>query len=292
MSQPYPSKLSTSVEHTVAEAERNYGLCLKLVSEPHFGYNSTILRLQSSDEAVVLKVFGSDTERGSVQFSAHLQVRLHALGLPVVVPKERLDGQWYGDVAGRLAVLYPRAEGSVYRGADRHQLYEAGRTLARIHALTTTDFRDLSGLAPDTWHGPVGHPCLVHGDFRAQNLLFSSDRVSCVLDWDDAGVGDAFADLGYAIVFFQAAILDAPPTAAEMVSLVNGYVSRSPMDSSDLALLSDVLPVALHKGLRLWRKIVDTTPDSATRTRVSAWIDAYAPLEAWLPTLPERISPR
>src|SRR5581483_1154898 len=40
-------------------------------------------------------------------------------------------------------------------------------------------------------------PTLVHGDFRAGNLLFEHDRISGVLDWEFAHLGDPARDLAW-----------------------------------------------------------------------------------------------
>lgn len=45
---------------------------------------------------------------------------------------------------------------------------------------------------PDT--GPV---TVVHGDYRTGNLMFDGDRISAVLDWEFACVGDRYYDLGW-----------------------------------------------------------------------------------------------
>jgi aminoglycoside phosphotransferase (APT) family kinase protein len=46
--------------------------------------------------------------------------------------------------------------------------------------------------------GPVDQ--LVHGDYRLGNLLWSDDETaSAVLDWEEAGLGDGYFDLGWAL---------------------------------------------------------------------------------------------
>ncbi len=41
------------------------------------------------------------------------------------------------------------------------------------------------------------HPVLVHADFKAGNVLVSGDRITALLDWELAHVGDPLEDLGW-----------------------------------------------------------------------------------------------
>jgi aminoglycoside phosphotransferase (APT) family kinase protein len=51
----------------------------------------------------------------------------------------------------------------------------------------------LTANVPDLADGAV----LVHGDFRVGNFLWEGTTITGVLDWEGAGLGDAFEDLGY-----------------------------------------------------------------------------------------------
>ena len=43
-----------------------------------------------------------------------------------------------------------------------------------------------------------GRPCLLHGDFWPGNWLWQDGRLSALLDWEDAGLGDPLIDLAQA----------------------------------------------------------------------------------------------
>jgi Ser/Thr protein kinase RdoA (MazF antagonist) len=43
------------------------------------------------------------------------------------------------------------------------------------------------------------YPCIIHNDYRVQNLLFEEDNVSAILDFDWACVGKPLKDLGHAL---------------------------------------------------------------------------------------------
>ena len=60
-------------------------------------------------------------------------------------------------------------------------LHERGRALESILHATVVD---------------PSSPCLVHGDFHLANLLFANGKVSAILDWEIAEIGDPLVDLG------------------------------------------------------------------------------------------------
>ncbi len=72
---------------------------------------------------------------------------------------------------------------------------------------------------------------LVHGDFKLDNVLVDpgTSRVTCVLDWEMATIGDPLADLGFLLSFWP----DSPETAAVFsellgeVTLGEGFPDRA-----------------------------------------------------------------
>jgi aminoglycoside phosphotransferase (APT) family kinase protein len=77
---------------------------------------------------------------------------------------------------------------------------------------------------------PAGQSALLHGDYRLGNVMLARDtpaRVSGVLDWELAGVGDPLADLGYALATW--AVPGEPPhalTAMSALTLEHGFPAR------------------------------------------------------------------
>ena len=81
---------------------------------------------------------------------------------------------------------------------------------------------------------PVERPAtLVHGDFKLDNVLVDPEtcRVTCVLDWEMATIGDPLADLGFLLAFWP----DSPEAAAVFaellgdVTLADGFPDRAEM---------------------------------------------------------------
>jgi aminoglycoside phosphotransferase (APT) family kinase protein len=104
-------------------------------------------------------------------------------------------------------------------------------------------------------HVPAGSDvAIVHGDYRLDNLLIGDgDRVTAVLDWEMATLGDPLTDIGLLLAYQQLAHLDtgyavadaatAPgfPDAAE---ITDAYAQRS---GRDLSHLSFYLGLAFFK---------------------------------------------
>ena len=76
-------------------------------------------------------------------------------------------------------------------------------------------------------------PALVHGDYKLDNVLVlppsetADARVSAVIDWEMATVGDPRADLGYLLSFWPEAGESFP--LAELVTHAEGFPSRAEM---------------------------------------------------------------
>jgi aminoglycoside phosphotransferase (APT) family kinase protein len=142
---------------------------------------------------------------------------LSSQGLPVPRP-----AGWGTDSAGR-GVLAMRDSGPPLGRPTNPQLRELGGILAAIHG---TDPRSLRPyLPPQTEPGHLDrlfagieqHPDMaqslallrqnlhweavrpVHGDFHLGNICLQAERL-IVVDWTDAGIGDARYDLAWAIV--------------------------------------------------------------------------------------------
>ncbi|QBX99351.1 phosphotransferase family protein [Rhodophyticola sp. CCM32] len=82
------------------------------------------------------------------------------------------------------------------------------RWTRQYRASATTDIPQMEALI--TWLERTcpeedGRACLVHGDYRLDNLLFAPDRpqVLAVLDWELSTIGHPFADLAAVIMQWQ-----------------------------------------------------------------------------------------
>jgi aminoglycoside phosphotransferase (APT) family kinase protein len=108
------------------------------------------------------------------------------------------------DLAGLIAALWridasdgpPPGEHNFFRGeplaARDHAMRVGTATLAgALDADAVTAMWD-DALAAPGWEGP---PVWIHGDLDARNLLVQDGRLSAVIDWGSAGVGDPACDV-------------------------------------------------------------------------------------------------
>jgi len=104
-------------------------------------------------------------------------------------------------------------------------------------------------------------PGLVHGDFRIGNMLIDSGRVSAILDWELAYVGDVRFDLGYVATDYMAGKHLRPKTqllgaVAEREWFFGEYerLTGAPLDREAVRTFSVLGLVSLmamtYKGLR------------------------------------------
>lgn len=79
-------------------------------------------------------------------------------------------------------------------------LAQAAQLLRRLHDTTTEIAREWT----DGWQAPPREPVEVicHGDFAPYNCVFDGDRLTGVIDFDNAGQGPRLWDIAYAIYRF------------------------------------------------------------------------------------------
>src|SRR5439155_21198516 len=76
--------------------------------------------------------------------------------------------------------------------------------------------------------GPTG--CVVHGDYRLDNVLLDPDRpgvVAAVLDWEMSTLGDPLADLGLLTVYWRQGTRERGPSAVPSVASLPAFPDRS-----------------------------------------------------------------
>ncbi|MDC3365212.1 phosphotransferase [Pseudomonadales bacterium] len=122
---------------------------------------------------------------------------------------------------------------------------EWGGLKARLRALTDTGFK--------------GAPCLLHGDYWAQNLLWEQGRITGVLDWEDAAIGDPLSDVAGASVELRYLF-----GRDGMQRFIAAYSALSSVDPTRLALWQVYVAAAGQHFMSTWQL---TPADEAHRRR-------------------------
>lgn len=227
----------------------------------------------------VLKVLSRGAESAQQQF--RLLTALAALRLPVPQP-----AGWGVDSGGN-GVLAMRSAGEPLEQATPGLLAELGAILAGIHQADLSPLRpylrqqDLRPYLDGLFRGVQAHPDiahtlallqhriswrpdhLVHGDFHLGNICVAGE-VLTVVDWTDAGVGDARYDLAWAVALLV--IYTGKDAAGEFRQ---AYANRLGRPGEDLLSFE---ALAILRWLLLYR----TAPVPVEREKADA---AYAFLD-------------
>ncbi len=123
----------------------------------------------------------------------HAMRQAAAFHAPTALDPALLDHAWLQprpEIAGQIGAMYPNAQ-AVFR--ERY----AGQLAPELMAVC-----DGLAAASGKWFGraPQAVPCLVHGDYRLDNMLFdvgSGRDPLAVLDWQTVAIGSGLTDIGY-----------------------------------------------------------------------------------------------
>jgi len=279
--------------------------------EPRPGYMSDVALVEAAGQRWVLKVHHRRGTDGDRLAETHRFVEFLARqGYPAPPPQPAASGRTLVDASGPLCALLPFVEGTPFEPGRRDQLLPAARSLGQLHQLAR-EFRPAASppagaairrilghkrreLALVRGHLPPdlalrlsdclqaaeslparGPGIMIHGDFRAQNMLFRGDSVCAVLDFDRAEPAQRLMDLAYAMVFFPAVLAPAPMTREETESFLAAYESMSPLSEHEREGLPAFLRFSWMRGILLWARIayMERASDKA-----AGWIAAYADL--------------
>ena len=68
-----------------------------------------------------------------------------------------------------------------------------------------------------------GPPTIVHGDYRLDNVLVDDDRITAVLDWEMATLGDPLSDLALLVVYSSPALARHAAGVVSTAPMADGY---------------------------------------------------------------------
>ena len=95
--------------------------------------------------------------------------------------------------------------------------------------------------------GYQGRPCLLHGDYWPQNLLWQDGQIGGILDWEDAAIGDPLSDVAQASVELR--YLFGPEG---MQKFITAYSAHAAVDPQRLALWQIYVAAAAQHFMSDW----------------------------------------
>ncbi len=174
--------------------------------------------------ACVLRVYdnadwlASEPEAPRREAAALARVTAAGLSAPVLLAADP-EG---AETGGVPCLLMTRLPGEVVLAPSNlnRWLHGLAEALPPLHALPADDFpwvyqpyADLSTLTPPAWSRvpqlweralalsrmppPPFQPCFIHRDYHPNNVLWQNGRVSGIVDWPSACVGDASVDVAW-----------------------------------------------------------------------------------------------
>jgi aminoglycoside phosphotransferase (APT) family kinase protein len=230
-------------------------------------------------DRLVLRQYGAPNLRSDPHVAAHeyqLLTLLHAAGLPVPRPRHADESRailpvplLLIDFVDGTAVTEPsqltgpRADFSGQLAAALASIHRAGIApsdvphLADIRSIATTrigtwptsldealDEAAVRATLARTWPPPqVNQPVVLHGDYWTGNTLWQDGTLLCVIDWEDAVLGDPLADVANARMELTMAF-----SAAAATEFTRQYCELMP--SLDLTALThwDLYAALRHAG--------------------------------------------
>jgi len=218
---------------------------------------------------------------GELPYFMHLMQHLSGQGFPCPVVKAGQDGSLLFEIQGKRGCIVSCLPGETIDQLTNRQLTAAGRILARLHFAGMTfpeqrenstyiDWilqtglnldgpvrsrygRDAAELLADelSWQrdiSPVGLPSgVIHADYFCDNLLFSGDEVTGVIDFYYAC--DGFFAYDLAIAANALAIRLDPGDAGRIATMIKAYEQLRPMSDREKESFPGLMRLA---ALRFW----------------------------------------
>ena len=101
---------------------------------------------------------------------------------------------------------------------------------------------------------------MIHGDYRTGNLMFAPDgppRVTAVLDWEMATLGDPLADLGYLTRDLRRRRRAFTTMELTPVTRLPGYLRRQELiDRYQERMSLDLTALPWYQALALWKAAI------------------------------------
>lgn len=235
----------------------------------------------SQKESWLLKI---SNDKGQEQLAAEQKILLFLKKnhYPYSLAPERLlSGEVIYQYQEYFGVVYPFIQG-IPPGPSDQTCFAIGQALAKLHSLSVDsaslrnheevgfgakeianycqqencpqDFRDdfQQILAPrlESFYQSRPTRTLIHGDLYYDNTLFHNDQLAVVLDFEQAGIGEALLDMGICI---SGTCLEKSYVSPPLIrSFLTGYQTIRPLNQTERELLDTSILLGLF-SIALWR---------------------------------------
>jgi aminoglycoside phosphotransferase (APT) family kinase protein len=210
----------------------------------------------------------------------------------------RAIGEQLVDALAALHTTDPAAVGLADLGrpsgylARQLRRWQGQLDYARVRPVPDLDW--VTAWLADHLPADEGPACIVHGDYKLDNALFSFQpppRLLGVVDWELATLGDPLADLGWLLAFWREAG-DAPPELKILprVTELPGFSTRAELAERYAARVGRSLPdLAYYVVFALWKMAVLLEGHWARHVRGTAGDFDFGYLETAGPALWARL---
>ncbi len=280
--------MASYTQISLAEAEeilKLYGRSkVKKCTPLSLGISNSNYRVDLEHETVLLKI-SNDKNQHQLADEQAILVYLKERGYPYSLkPFPLTSGEFIYTYGPYFGVLYPFAQG-IPPGPSDYTCQEVGKAIAELHILKH-DQAAIKKLRP---HESVGYGpkeildyiktphCpqdfkegferlfsdhlkgfreagfetgIIHGDLYYDNTLFDNNKISTVLDFEQAGIGEYILDLGISI---SGTCLEKGLVITPLVnSFLMGYESVRPLSTVEKKFLDQAIVLGLL-SISLWR---------------------------------------
>jgi len=251
------------------------------------GISNSNYRVELENKEFVLLKISNDKNQAQLKDEQDILVYLNDCSYPYSLkPYPLKDGQFIYTYGQYFGVLFPFVQG-IPPGPSDFTCSEVGRAIASLHTLKhdekkisklrsheavgygaeeicdyvkskncPEDFKAMfHKLFPDELQTYLNasktlERGIIHGDLYYDNTLFDHNKISTVLDFEQAGRGEYLLDLGISI---SGTCLEKGRVITPLVnSYLSGYETIRPMPTQEKSLLDQAIMLGLF-SISLWR---------------------------------------
>jgi homoserine kinase type II len=248
------------------------------------GISNSNYRVELADKLVLLKI-SNDKNMQQLCDEQEILLYLNKLGYPFSLrPFATLNNELVYQYGRYFGVIYPFVEG-IPPGPSDYTCSEVGKAIATLHSLKhdshllsklrtheevgfgakeileytksskcPPDFKEyFKKFFPDLLTAFINTPFekgIIHGDLYYDNTLFNNNKLSSVLDFEQAGIGEYLIDLGISI---SGTCLEKGRIITPLVdSYLSGYETIRPLPATEKKHLHHAIILGLM-SIALWR---------------------------------------